>query len=678
MATYDCIQDYGQQPGAQYISQSAGWIMAVFRFLYPNTYSRATGRSFQTISGGIPEAVRQRVGGPVVLTSSVLSMDIGSQKAEHTMSLNATLAPDGYFESTIYPGDWVMAWMFTNDVDYGRVLKNLSAYQSGGGTQALNGFNDGLKFVGRVQSIRKNLTQNPAGPRTVRYSLAAVGFGELDATCFFEPALADSNNTPLGLIWGRLNIKIEKLIANPSGKGGGALGISPQLAVPKLLSLLLGTGLPNNFMRSDPSQPGQAQGVTGLATGGSAGDAQYAYRIPTVVAQALGKDVTVQTDGVGYTDLLESCVGIQLYNSTGSNSGNYGPQPVNAAGNNAQNYGLAFMPSNVSLGGDSTFSRRLTGLPLNGIILPQSLQFSGNPVWTILSQFLNPGMNEQYICLRANPDGYVVPTYVARQFPFSTDDYKGSVWSRPNLDKNTQDSLQKKNAGNLTYAAPEGGPLPFTRFLSLPTWGVDPVMVVAANIGRSDALRFNFVHVYGNSERPQDDTQQIIYSPPVRDDLDISRSGLRPFMTTVPCSYKAVAGGDAAKWMSLLSDFMMGQQLTLTGSLTSAGIQAPICIGDNLEWEENTYHIEGVNHHVEISPDGRKAFTTTISLTHGIRTKPIPETANEPDFGIYGDTIPNGVYDPGFTVDEPVQDSASQDSADNQVPASTPQNTGTP
>ena len=652
MATYDCIQDYGQQPGAPFISQSANWIIAVFRFLYPNTFSRSNFQSFLTINGGIAKATAQRQGGPLVISSGVLNMDISSMKAGHTMSLAAMLAPDLQYEAEIYPGDWVMAWTFTNDTDYERILGRLRAYTSKGGN-AVNGFNDGLKFVGRLQSIRKNLTQAPDGRRNVRYSMMSVGFSELDSYIFFNPASAEDAKTSLGLLWGRLNVELQNFIAEPDYAGGGAQGFAPSKALPFFIELFLGTGVDAYLNRND-SDKETTQGVYGGTSTGDSPNAQYAYRVPSQVAQALGKAFQITGAGVGYADLLETCVGIQQYNAGSGTSQNSGPQPVPVGSQSGQNFGQAFQPLNLDSTA-STGNRRVTKTPLNGVILPQTPNFSGQGMWTILSQFLNPGMNEQYICLRANPQGSVVPTYVARQFPFSTALYNGYVLTRPNVSETVSDPGQQAAASALVYGPPPGGPLPHTKFLSLPTWGIDPVMVVRAEIGRSDALRFNFVYVYGNSEKGSETDQgQAAYSPPLHDDLDIARSGLRPYMTTVPCQYNAVALGDAAKWMSLLADFHMGQQLTLTGSLTCAGIQAPICIGDNLEWEGNTYHIEGITHHVEIGASGHKNFSTTLSLTFGVSSKPVVYS-DQPDLGLYGDIDPvaKRPYDPGFTVDEP-------------------------
>jgi hypothetical protein len=125
--------------------------------------------------------------------------------------------------------------------------------------------------------------------------------------------------------------------------------------------------------------------------------------------------------------------------------------------------------------------------------------------------------------------------------------------------------------------------------------------------------------VYGENGQPHGEThKQIVKNPPIRDDMDIARNGLRPYLTTVPCALENVIEGGPGMWMALLSDIVMGQHMTLTGVLQTVGIQAPICIGDNIEWEGAVFHIEGVTHSCQIAPGGQKSFTTTLNLTHGV------------------------------------------------------------
>jgi hypothetical protein len=97
-------------------------------------------------------------------------------------------------------------------------------------------------------------------------------------------------------------------------------------------------------------------------------------------------------------------------------------------------------------------------------------------------------------------------------------------------------------------------------------------------------------------------TEQLALNPPVRDDLDIQRSGLRAYMTTVACATKDQVGHAPNAWISLTADRPHRQpvhaQRHRVGSL---GIVSPICEGDNLEWDGVVYHIESVTHSASCS-----------------------------------------------------------------------------
>lgn len=635
MATYDCILDYGVQPGAEYISQSANWVVTVFRFLYPNTFSRKTMNSFQTLTSGAYNAVTLR-GNPLVLTDSVLSLNVGSNKSSHTMSMSATLAPDLNYEAQIFPGDWVFAHMFTNDVDFQSVVARLAAMTPQQG-QSVNNFNDGLKFVGRVQSMRKSLVQNPDGTRVVSYALQCTGFGEFDSTIFFDPNLVDKNLNTLGLLWGQLGIDIATWLSDSQNQG-----VLVQRAQNALIDLLMGQGVPGNQSRGGAIAQHSIEGQIRVTIPGQ-NNAKYAYLIPSVVAQGLGKTTTGTV--AGFKDILETCVGVQKYSTAQAPEQSYGPQQGANQSTLYNQVSQAFQPSNLA----STGNDRQTSDSLIGVVLPQPLQFNNVPFWSILTQFLNTAVNENYVCLRVNFNGQVVPTYVARQLPFNTDSYTGNILQR---------SADDSSFGVISAATPPGGPIVHTKFLELPTWGIDPTMVLASEVGRSDSLRFNFIRIYGDFiQAPEAD--QFSANPPVLDNLDVARNGLRSYNTTVACGTGDVRGvlQTASKWMSLMSDILIGQQMTLTGTLSCAGIQSPICIGDNVEWEGTTFHIEGINHVCNIGPDGHKNFATVMTLTHGLRTTPIPDTTGTPDMGIYSQTLPDDMTqdDPGLTVDFPDQ-----------------------
>jgi len=73
-------------------------------------------------------------------------------------------------------------------------------------------------------------------------------------------------------------------------------------------------------------------------------------------------------------------------------------------------------------------------------------------------------------------------------------------------------------------------------------------------------------------------------------------------------------------WMEIATDFLMGQQFTLSGScVLKRGTGLPICVGDNFETDGVVYHIESVTHTCGLTGTG-KHFETRLTLTNGIRS----------------------------------------------------------
>jgi hypothetical protein len=244
------------------------------------------------------------------------------------------------------------------------------------------------------------------------------------------------------------------------------------------------------------------QTTGGGATEGDDGkvtEAPFAYLVPKEVGDLLGKessDVSKAGGILAYADIMELVFGVQKYEST-----------------SADDVGV-FTPT---IDTDNELTRgnhRFTGIDMMGSFLPLMPSFDNSPLWSVLQQYLNPVINEMYTCLRINERGKVVPTMVLRQIPFTTDVL----------------------ANKIEHSASTDGLPPYTAFSNLPQWVLPGVLVESFDIGRSDANRCNFVHVYGQNADIANNvpiTSQIVLNPPIRDDLDIQRSGLHSFMAVV-------------------------------------------------------------------------------------------------------------------------------------------------
>jgi hypothetical protein len=269
----------------------------------------------------------------------------------------------------------------------------------------------------------------------------------------------------------------------------------------------------------------------------------------------------------------------------------------------------------------------LTGQECQGWSFVKAEYWNQVTVWSILNQYTNAPINELFVTLRVDTSGSVMPTVVFRQMPFSSEAYKGIS----------------------------------TKFLNLPRWKIDPELLLNINLGRDETARINFVQVFGilpnvtEKARQGSIAQQIAGRNYVADELDIRRSGLRPYIITSNFDNNVTdkQANMAPKWARLLADSLIGGQLKLNGSIECQGIVEPIAVGDNLQLDGVVYHVEAISHRCTLTPDGKKSFTTSIEISHGIDIrseidkKIFPQMNNidmqkeqEKDYNILNNTLP--------------------------------------
>ena len=615
MANYDLLTDYGIAAGTDpgEISVSAYWIVAVVRFKYPITFSRQAGASFSDV---FARAVEVR-GRPLIITDDCLSVSVSTTKGSPSSKMNCTLAPGRYdYLSEVFPDDWVFAWMFNNLSDAERILGRLQ----GANIEPCNDWKSGLKFVGRVESMSKDLTQTPDGIRFVRYSMSASGFDELQAKVLYNPYLLRQFNG-IGKYMQSLNIAFNDFISK------GAQGVETETAVRTFIDLLLGKGvkrnqgLPTGTVSSGASAPPSN-------TAGAEGE--YAYIVPTMVGDILGKKHGDEGKKLlSASDFIDTIVGVQTYGN----------------GLNKERPWEAFLPSNLM---DAKTQRKQTKEKMKGSFLPVEPQLNNKTVWSVLNSYLNPILNEMYATLRADHDGNIVPTVVARQLPFSGQKgaEKKSVLGElvGGINANLGASLNSVTAVNLTT----------TTMLELPRWYIHPILITNIRLGRSKALKFNYVQVMGDPGQMKSTHAapplQISRNPPVRDDLDVARSGLRDFQQVASVSLASINEGQMKEWTKIIADIVHGQHMALTGTCSLFGVQAPICIGDNVEVDGTVLHIESVNHQCSITGEGQKTFRTTLGLSHGMSAEPLGT-----DLGLYSgvQATQNRSFEPGITNEDP-------------------------
>jgi hypothetical protein len=247
---------------------------------------------------------------------------------------------------------------------------------------------------------------------------------------------------------------------------------------------------------------------------------------------------------------------------------------------------------NPSFSTDSNTIR--TGKPLQGRKQVTLENWNNQTAWSIIQGNINSALNEMYTTHRVGPDNRIYPTVVVRQKPFTSDHFKDS---------------QR-----------------VTRFSQVPRWKISANLLYDLQTSRNDAARFNFVQVFTRQladTAEQDMSQQIALGNFVFDQGDIQRQGLRPYVLTSNFDFPNTKGGDNAKqlhgkeWAGIVADWVIDGHLKESGVLTFQGLEEPVAVGDNLEFDNVIYHIEGVSHTMSINGD-KKTWTTKITVSYGV------------------------------------------------------------
>ncbi len=631
--TYDLITDFGLSSDDGYVSTDPYWIIAVFRLGVPVSFSRKLNASNHSVTDG----ALLRTEKPLVITDDCIQIQVSNSKTAHIKQMTAVLKQTTVnYLVEILPGDYVLAWIMNNRTTYETVVKKLDALNP---DDPANFFQSGLKFVGRVDDVNKNISVDPqSGTKQTAYSIKGSGFQELDTQLFYDYALASSDvmKQDIGTYLARLGQSINKIFGQQTK--GQIDRDNVNRIIPELINLIVGDGPDRKKVIHVRNEDGTSQSNMPSADN----DSPYAYLVPQSVGNALGRNKADDEKIAGvmsYADIMEMSIGVESYSTRDDNS-----------------YGT-FIPDYDPNHPEGMANRRYGKQRLMGTFLPMMPDFANRPLWSVFQQYLNPAINEMYTALKVNADGLIVPTVTLRQIPFTTDAFVKPADPKP------RGSWVDQEAG-------VDGPLPAgqdlaqnerdtvvntTKFLDLPRWHIPATLVRNVSIGRSNATRVNFVHVYGQSAYLSDHNvpiqAQMIRNPPVGEDLDILRAGLRPYRMTVACWVNAQVGKVGGAWIALIADWTMGSHLTLNGHIEMFGVQSPIAEGDNVEFDGVVYHIMNIGHSASINTmTGTKQWTTTLQICNGMRDVDVGNATVQPLYpGL--SKFDNVTFDPGLTAE---------------------------
>lgn len=533
---------------------SPGYVIAFLPFSYRDTYNKRS--QFDDVSTTEKSLQIQK---PIVIVNDAVNISITNSKAQPMDTAEVQLlSGDVNYSAAIAPGDHALIWLVNNQDDFYKISNDVLNKRA-----SLNGERSGLKFIGRVNSVRQAMQTQPGdGKKMYRHTITMAGFSEFQTQVYFNellsPVIQAGNGSDAGLqFFAQVSDQYLDLF--------NSIKDDARLPTEKLITFFVDV-----FMGPGPKDAAK------LVDDKLKQTPNASFLVPTELARYLGLALGAKADkslGFQYSDILHRIFGLQ-------------------------NYSDSMFPISSSGGRTNYFKCK----PLKGGTLLPPANFNNTTIWSILTQFMNPSLNEMYTTLKYIPSkGGIYPTLVLRQLPFST----------------------KYLAANKKYNSDQ-----ITLFSNLPRWRLAPTYpVMNYNLGTSDAERFNFFQVYTNSiadNDPQRAMQVQLVSGNVKLDLaDIIRSGPRIHTTTSDTEAAIQTDGTVQpsainEWADIIADCFVNGHLKMNGTIMVAGIQDAISVGDNFEFDGKVFHIEGIKHHYSAEPTrGIKSFTTSLVLTHG-------------------------------------------------------------
>lgn len=578
------------QSGTDAFQQDPNWLMLVIPYAKPDSLDRAKlferSQGFTDVSKD-SENAKDILDNTILLDSEVTQWQISTTKESHLGQLSAVCgsavrALD--LLQWVTPGDHCLFWAFDNRADYLRIKSRLiTAYKAqqfsispvakSDGSDVVNDYYSGLKFMGKISDVRMSEQKDPeSGKVAIGVSIQAHSFTELDAVIYYNDLIRYKYPDALQF-YNDLGVALKQVFYEDAESRGSF--INNNILIPTLLQILLGQG-PGKLSID------KANSIVTVPANGQRSTPNIQYEVPRILGQMMAEDRGRKQTNF-YSDILSMTVGVQEFEDTKPSE---------------QSPWDFLIPKLQKTTPQAMFTNR----PLDDKIVAVPFDFRDRSVWEILSGYLNKPLNEMYTALRPYPGtGRLRPSFVVRRVPLSTDQYVDQSSTTP-------------------------GYLAATAFADLPTWLIPSSAVTSYDLGRTETARVNYVHIIGTDpisrDRVQSDQIGTVMAPPVVDGASIARNGLRMYNGRVP-GYTAkgsTTSNDsvARRYTVFMADLLMDGHLRYNGTMACLGIQEPIAPGDNTIINDIAFHIESVTHSGGIAPEGHRSFNTSMQCSHGL------------------------------------------------------------
>lgn len=578
-------------------TQQAYWLAVILPYAIVDPLARSKladtgGPTFLDCGTSESQKNPTKIDGIYVLDDEINRWSVTTNKSSPMGGLSMTLRYGQYnWLQKIMPGDWCLFWCFEDKASYEKTLGAIrskyqllidSDYRDLGTTEeefSLNDFDSGLKFIGRLTSIRQSVQRSPGGEIEASYAVSAASFTEMNSVLFYDPVLAFSYQTYTQFLED-FGVGLDVLF---SGKGDNQGFVNITKLVPTLGSIILGSD--PKTIDSKTNDPLKATLVT-------------KFKIPQILGDILNLPQASSVD-----DIHRYYSGRQTYASPGSTFGSNGADFTTPT---------PWGPLIPKLANRIRGNTYLTTEEFNDKVNPSTFDISGQSCWSIMRGYINEPINEMYTALRPEPGtGRLLPSIVIRTNPLTSEDLTNNL-------------------------APKGVKL--TPFSAYPAWQIDMARVTSFDVGRSDNARFNSVQIESgdkfSSNEQQNLSSQRIFAPPASIPADIARNGLRRYVQKVTAQAfdRTVTAKEnrSRVYTSIMGDILLDSHLRLSGNVDLEGVQLPISHGDNAIINGLMFHIESVSHSGGIIPGGEKMFSTSLSLSHGVPLDTFDQSGDTP------------------------------------------------
>lgn len=497
---------------------------------------------------------------PLVVINDCINLTVSQTKSSHNQSCSMVLVSgEVNYSAAVVPGDYFIVNIVNSESKANDIFSRAT------NLKAINKYDDGFKGLFKVQSVHQNLQTSGNGQKALVYTITGHSFNEMDNVIYFNPNMLSAGEEKNDLYF----------MTVMGGNWNTLIKDKNSSSVQNIIKSLYSAFIGNGFNKEAANREFRVEGGINRTE-------NNLYKIPPQISKLMG----IQKSETFAADIIDVYDGVQEYEKNNSQEEYKKMHPIF----DQKKSSGRFYSSKNDLGGHSYAKPEF---------------WNQIKVWDIMNQYLNPVINEMYTTFKVSPNlssnqTSVMPALIVREKPFTT----------PNIKNVIAEGLR-----------------PHTYFHKLPNWVMPGEAVISANIGRDDATRFNFVQVFGRVQmlspsgniafQTADHNYQV-------DKADIIRSGLRPYNVTSNFDYidpNSKSSYDSIYWSKLVANWVMGSHLKMTGTINCVGIEKPIPIGDNMEYEGFLFHIEGINHQCSISGNGQKTFRTSIQLSNGLDIK---------------------------------------------------------